>query len=207
MTSMDGRAAGQRDAHPENKQMALDFLAAEARRCSNCHLRAGCRGVVFGEGNPHSPVMFVGEGPGRTEDELGRPFVGKAGQLLDKILAAAEMPRETVYITNIVKCRPPGNRTPTVPEMQACLPWLRRQFAVIKPKYMVLLGLAASHGILSPDLKMGASHGLWFERGDVKILPTYHPAAVLRDPNLRRLVWEDFQKISAMLKLYWGANA
>ena len=194
------------DGQATSKQGVLDILAKETRQCRNCHLRAGCRGVVFGEGNPYSPVMFVGEGPGQTEDELGRPFVGKAGQLLDKILAAADMPRETVYITNIVKCRPPGNRTPTMEEMQVCLPWLRRQFTIIRPKFMVLLGLAATHGILSPDLNMGASHGQWFERGDVKIMPTYHPAAVLRNANLRRPVWEDFQKISAALTAYREAK-
>ncbi|CAA7602512.1 Uracil DNA glycosylase superfamily [Acididesulfobacillus acetoxydans] len=174
---------------------ALAALANEAGSCNNCALRQGCRGVVFGEGNPASLIMFVGEGPGETEDELGRPFVGKAGQLLDKILTAANLPREKVYITNIVKCRPPGNRTPVMPEMQACLPWLRRQFAILRPKFMVLLGLAATHGILNPELKMGESHGHWFERGGVQFMPTYHPAAVLRNPGLRRSVWEDFRKI------------
>lgn len=174
---------------------ALEALVEEARACRGCALRQGCKGVVFGEGNPMSPVMFVGEGPGQTEDEMGRPFVGKAGQLLDKILEAAELPRASVYITNIVKCRPPGNRTPVMGEMQACLPWLRRQFTILRPKLIILLGLAATHGILSPELKMGESHGLWFERGGVRFMPTYHPAAILRNPSLRRAAWEDFQKI------------
>ncbi|WP_460001790.1 uracil-DNA glycosylase [Paradesulfitobacterium aromaticivorans] len=180
----------------EMKMNSLKDLEHRAKECANCGLRSGCRGVVFGEGNIDSPVMFVGEGPGQTEDELGRPFVGKAGQLLDKILLAAELPRETVYITNIVKCRPPGNRTPNTQEMQACLPWLRQQFAVMRPRFMVLLGLAASHGILEPNLKMGQSHGQWFERGNVLIMPTYHPAAILRNPALRKPAWEDFRKIS-----------
>lgn len=173
----------------------LELLAEEARACRGCDLREGCRGVVFGEGNTTSPVMFVGEGPGQTEDEMGRPFVGKAGQLLDKILEAAGLPRESVYITNIVKCRPPGNRTPEMGEMQACLPWLRRQFAILRPKLIILLGLAATHGVLGSELKMGESHGRWFERGRVRFMPTYHPAAILRNSGLRRVAWEDFQKI------------
>lgn len=183
------------DQGSSNKPELLRHLAEEAGACRLCALRDGCRGVVFGEGNPFSPIMFVGEGPGQTEDELGRPFVGKAGQLLDKILEAAEIPRETVYITNIVKCRPPGNRTPVMAEMQACLPWLRQQYVILRPKFIVLLGLAATQGILGEGLKMGAIHGQWFERGQVKFMPTYHPAAILRNPNLRRPVWEDFQKI------------
>lgn len=184
----------------ETKINNLKDLEQKAKACTNCGLRAGCRGVVFGEGNLNSPVMFVGEGPGQTEDELGRPFVGKAGQLLDKILLAAELPRETVYITNIVKCRPPGNRTPNMQEMQTCLPWLRQQFTVMRPRFMVLLGLAASHGIIDPNLKMGPNHGQWFERGNTLIMPTYHPAAILRNPSLRKPAWEDFQKISRAVK-------
>lgn len=178
----------------------LDQLKEKALNCNNCSLRQGCRGVVFGEGNPHSPLMFVGEGPGQTEDELGRPFVGKAGQLLDKILLAADLPRESVYITNIVKCRPPGNRTPTLAEMQICLPWLRQQFALIRPRFIILLGLAATHGILGPNFTMGKCHGQWFERKGILFMPTYHPAAVLRNPHLKKLVWEDFQKISSAVK-------
>ncbi len=184
----------------QNRLEILASLAEKARTCHNCALRDGCRGVVFGEGNPFSPIMFIGEGPGQTEDELGMPFVGKAGQLLDKILEAAELPRETVYITNIVKCRPPGNRTPVMPEMQACLPWLRQQYAIIRPKLIVLLGLAATHGILGEGIKMGEAHGKWFERGQTKFMPTYHPAAVLRNSSLRRPVWEDFQKIHEALQ-------
>lgn len=180
----------------------LQKLKKVAQQCTNCGLRQGCRGVVFDDGTSSSPVMFVGEGPGQTEDEQGLPFVGKAGQLLNKILEAAGMPRETVYITNIVKCRPPGNRTPTMDEMQTCLPWLRRQFALLRPRFMVLLGLAASHAIISPDLKMGSSHGQWFKRQGLWIMPTYHPAAILRNPNLRRPTWEDFQLISTTVKKY-----
>lgn len=180
----------------------LKVLENKATQCGNCELRMGCHGVVFGEGNPYSPIMFIGEGPGQTEDEQGRPFVGKAGQLLDKILSAAGLPRESVYITNIVKCRPPGNRTPNMQEMQTCLPWLREQYKIIQPRFMVLLGLAATHGILNPGLKMGQVHGQWIEKGKVYIMPTYHPAAILRNPTLKRPAWEDFQLISKTIKNY-----
>lgn len=172
--------------------------------CENCHLRAGCRGVVFGEGDPFSPIMLVGEGPGQTEDELGRPFVGKAGQLLDRILESVDLPRNTIYITNIVKCRPANNRTPTQEEMKYCLPWLREQFRILRPRFMVLLGLAATHGILAPDLKMNQIHGKWVERGKVSMMPTYHPAAILRNPNLKRPAWEDFKEISRAVNAFKG---
>lgn len=180
----------------------LEELKHQTLACENCHLRAGCRGVVFGEGSPFSPIMFIGEGPGQTEDELGRPFVGKAGQLLDRILEAADLPRNSVYITNIVKCRPSNNRTPTQEEMKFCLPWLREQYRILRPRFMVLLGLAATHGILGPDLKMNQVHGQWFERGKVRMMPTYHPAAILRNPNLKRPAWEDFQEISRAVKAF-----
>lgn len=188
------------DLDPKIEQ--LNSLKARTLACQNCHLRAGCQGVVFGEGDPLSPIVFVGEGPGQTEDELGRPFVGKAGQLLDRILEAVELPRNTVYITNIVKCRPANNRTPTLEEMKHCLPWLRDQFRILHPHFMVLLGLAATHGILAPDLKMNQVHGKWFERGDVQMMPTYHPAAILRNPNLKRPAWEDFKEISRAVKVF-----
>lgn len=186
--------------------MDLDHLEEKTRNCNNCHLRKTCRGVVFGEGNPLSPLMLVGEAPGQNEDEQGRPFVGKAGQLLDKILLAAGLPRESVYITNIVKCRPPGNRTPTLAEMQTCLPWLRQQFTLIRPRFIVLLGAAATQGILGQDFTIGKCHGQWFIRKDVQIMPTYHPAAVLRNPNLKKLVWEDFKKVSSAVKEYMQGN-
>lgn len=180
----------------------LGELKQKTLACENCHLRAGCSGVVFGEGNPSSPIMFVGEGPGQTEDELGRPFVGKAGQLLDRILESVDLPRGSTYITNIVKCRPANNRTPTTEEMRFCLPWLREQFRILRPRFMVLLGLAATHGILAPDLKMNQAHGKWVERGNVCMMPTYHPAAILRNPNLKRPAWEDFKEISRAVKAY-----
>ena len=178
-----------------NKQSALDTLKQEALQCQKCHLRKDCKGVVFGEGNPYSPIMFVGEGPGQTEDELGRPFVGKAGQLLNTIFQAARINRQDIYITNIVKCRPFNNRTPNADEMNFCLPWLRQQYSIIRPSYMVLLGLAATHGILEPGVKMGSVRGRWIDKGNLKIMATYHPAAILRNPALKKPAWEDFQLI------------
>lgn len=189
-----------RDWKIMDKQTQLKDLQVLNLDCTKCGLRRGCRGVVFGEGNPESPVLFVGEGPGQTEDELGRPFVGKAGELLNKILLAAQMPRETVYITNIVKCRPPNNRTPAAEEMDSCLPWLRAQYQIMKPKFMVLLGLAATHGVLDKKLKMNQCRGQWFQRGNLLILPTYHPAAILRNPALKRPAWDDFQLISRAVR-------
>lgn len=189
-----------------DKISALGKLKEAALQCQRCSLRQGCRGVVFGEGNPFSPVMFVGEGPGQTEDELGRPFVGKAGQLLNTILEAAGIKRQDVYITNIVKCRPPGNRTPNTGEMETCLPWLREQFRIIRPSHMVLLGLAATHGILDPGAKMGQVRGRWIEKGNLKIMATYHPAAILRNSALKRPVWEDFQLISSTLSALANPN-
>lgn len=182
------------------KNTELNKLKTANLACDQCHLRGTCQGVVFGEGNPDSSVIFVGEGPGQKEDELGRPFVGKAGELLNKILEAAEIPRETVYITNVVKCRPLGNRTPNLQEMEKCLPWLREQYRIIKPRFMVLLGLAATHAILDKKMKINQCRGEWFARGELLIMPTYHPAAILRNPTLKKHAWEDFQNISKKIK-------
>lgn len=185
-----------------DKRQMLENLEQKNLGCEQCILRKGCQRVVFGEGDPESPVMFVGEGPGQTEDEMGRPFVGKAGELLNKILEAAKMPRKSVYITNIVKCRPPQNRTPNSEEMEHCLPWLREQYKIIKPRYMVLLGLAATHGILDKKAKLNQSRGQWIQKGNLFVLVTYHPAAILRNPSLKKPAWEDFQLISQTVREY-----
>ncbi len=173
----------------------LEALAAEAAGCSRCVLRAGCKGVVFGEGNPHADVMLVGEGPGATEDELGRPFVGRAGELLDRILAAAGFHREQVYITNVVMCRPPGNRTPTDAEMAACLPFLRAKLRLIRPRLLVCLGATAARALIHPAARITQVRGRWHLKDGIHVMPTYHPAALLRDPAKKRPAWEDFQKI------------
>lgn len=178
----------------------LAELAAAARECRRCGLRAGCRGVVFGEGNPHATLMLIGEGPGATEDELGRPFVGRAGELLDRILAAAGFTRQEVFINNVVMCRPPGNRTPTDEEIAACLPWLRARIRIIRPAVLVLLGATAARAMLGPAARITQVRGRWHKIGGMLVMPTFHPAALLRDPSKKRPVWEDFQQVRDVVR-------
>lgn len=165
--------------------------------CARCELRGGCSGVVFGEGNPNARLMLIGEGPGADEDRLGRPFVGKAGQLLDKILEAIGLERFThVYIANVVKCRPPGNRAPRPEEAEQCLPWLYRQIELVSPEIIVLLGSTALQNLIDPEARITKMRGQWLvSKSGIKIMPTYHPAALLRDTSKKRPVWEDFQKV------------
>lgn len=183
--------------HDLSRIDCLTELQNRAGACSRCGLRKGCAGVVFGEGNPEAKLMLIGEGPGADEDRQGRPFVGKAGQLLDKILAAVDMERFThVYIANVVKCRPPGNRAPQSDEVAACLPWLYRQIELVSPRLIVLLGSTALQNLIEPGAKITVMRGKWLvSKSGIKIMPTYHPAALLRDPGKKRPVWEDFQKI------------
>ena len=167
--------------------------------CSSCSLRKGASGVVFGEGNPRAHILFVGEGPGSEEDKLGRPFVGAAGQLLNRILAAAALQREEVYIANVVKCRPPGNRQPKHDEIATCLPLLQWQIALIDPAIIVCMGAVASRSLIRPDFMITRERGHWFELDNRMLMPTFHPAALLRDPGKKKAVWEDMQQV---LKLY-----
>lgn len=170
-------------------------LAAANLLCRSCGLRGGCTQVVISRGRPESWVMLVGEGPGAHEDEQGQPFVGAAGQLLDKILAAAELPPEDVYITNVVKCRPPGNRLPKADETKSCLPWLERQIELISPRLIVCLGALAGQVLIDPSLRITRDRGKWHKYNGIDIVATFHPAALLRDPSLKRPVWEDFKVI------------
>lgn len=167
--------------------------------CKRCPLRQGARGVVFGEGNPEASIMFVGEGPGADEDKLGRPFVGAAGQLLDRILAAAGLLRQDVYIANVVKCRPPANRVPHREEIEACLPLLQGQIELIDPPIIVCLGSVASRALIRPDFAITRERGYWYELDNRLVMPTFHPAALLRDPGKKKAVWEDIQLV---VKLY-----
>lgn len=174
----------------------LDELKNDVDGCVKCGLAARRKNIVFGEGDPHATLMLVGEGPGAEEDRMGRPFVGAAGQLLDLILAAINLRRDQVYIANIVKCRPPGNRVPSRAEAEACLPWLYKQIEIISPKIMVLLGATALQHLIDPKARITRMRGQWLSsRSGIKIMPTYHPAALLRDPSKKRPVWEDFQKV------------
>ena len=152
--------------------------------------------VIFGEGNSKAPLMIIGEAPGRDEDIHGRPFVGLSGQLLDKIFAACGFNREEhLYISNIVKCRPPDNRLPTPHEAQVCMPWLLKQVEIINPKIMVLLGATALKYMAGTEWKITRDHGKWISCQFRLAIPVYHPAALLRDPSLKRDTWEDFRKI------------
>jgi uracil-DNA glycosylase len=164
-----------------------------------CSLRAGCTQAVPGEGNIDSPVVFIGEGPGKVEDELGRPFVGPAGKVLAEALAAIGWQREDVYITNVVKCRPPENRDPFPSEVEEHKPFLTRELELIKPKLIVLLGRHALHWFL-PDLKISAVRGTAKRLGDQIFFPVYHPAAALYDPKLRATLISDFKNIPILLE-------
>ncbi len=171
----------------------------ECKRCGLCQER---QSIVFGDGNPKTRLLFVGEGPGADEDRQGLPFVGRAGQLLNKIIEAMEFQRKDVYIANIVKCRPPGNRQPEQGEIAACLPFLKAQIAIIKPEYIVALGATAVGALLNHQGPMASIRGkfqkLAWEPG-TPVMPTYHPAYLLRNPPAKKFVWEDMKKVMAKM--------
>ncbi len=170
-------------------------LYSEINGCQKCRLCEQRTNIVIGEGDPKATIMFIGEGPGRDEDLSGRPFVGRAGQLLDKMIGAIGFRREEVYIANVVNCRPPNNRTPEESEADACLPYLRVQFALIRPKIIVCLGATAAKYVYDPNVRITRDRGVWKEKKGVWILPTYHPAVLLRDESKKREAWEDMQKL------------
>ncbi len=171
-------------------------LEAACMRCEKCGLCAGRRNVVFGVGNRRAKVMFVGEGPGEHEDLQGEPFVGRGGQLLDKMLAAVDLDRKSnVYIANIVKCRPPQNRDPLPGEQEACIGWLRNQFALVRPRVLVCLGRVAATRLMDPNIKITKQHGNFVEKSGVLMMATLHPAALLRNPGQKPAAFEDFLKL------------
>lgn len=171
-------------------------LYNECTTCQKCELCKTRTNVVFGIGNPKSEVLFIGEGPGENEDLKGEPFVGRAGKLLDKMLEAVDLSRnKNIYIANIVKCRPPKNRDPKIEEQEACIDWLRNQVALIKPKIIVCLGRIAAMKIIKPDIKITKEHGTFFKKGDTLIMPTLHPAALLRNPHQKPEAFNDFLKL------------
>jgi len=180
----------------------LHGLIEEILRCTKCPLAQSRQKAVPGEGNIRTELMFVGEGPGRDEDLQGRPFVGRAGQLLTKIINAMKLQREEVYITNIVKCRPPNNRNPQADEIASCREYLQRQIDIIRPRVIVTLGKVAADFFIDNKLGMTALRGEFQDFGDVKIMPTFHPAYLIRNEGnkiLRKMVWEDMQKVMAFL--------
>jgi uracil-DNA glycosylase len=168
--------------------------------CSRCKLHTlGRRQVVFGVGNPNADLMFVGEAPGADEDIQGEPFVGRAGQLLTKIIEAIDLKREDVYIANVIKCRPPGNRNPEPDEVEQCEPFLFRQIDIIKPRVIVALGKFAAQCLLKTDAPITRIRGREFTYRDAVLIPTYHPAYLLRNPSAKRDVWEDMKRVRALL--------
>ncbi|NTU54247.1 MAG: uracil-DNA glycosylase [Chlorobiaceae bacterium] len=175
----------------------LDSLRSKALLCHQCQLSTMRRNVVFGEGNPQADLFVIGEAPGAEEDAQGRPFVGRSGQLLDKILLATGFERRDVYIGNIIKCRPPENRNPLGDEIECCKPWLMQQLESINPKMLLLLGRVAANTILGNTLSMGAMRGRLIRWNRFDCVVTYHPAALLRNPNWKRLTWEDMQMLRA----------
>lgn len=171
-------------------------LEETCRGCTACPLAATRKNVVFGVGNPAAEVLFVGEGPGANEDEQGEPFVGRAGQLLDKMLAAVGLSRQhNIYIANMVKCRPPQNRDPLPEEQDACLHWLKAQTALLRPKILVCLGRVAACRLIAPDFKVTRQHGEFFEKKGMLLMGTLHPAALLRTPSQKPDAFEDFLKL------------
>lgn len=201
-TGVEGRTVG-------DKAAELEKIAEEVRKCCKCGLGSSRTNAVPGEGNPDARIMFVGEAPGADEDAQGRPFVGRAGQLLDKIIAACGLKRGDVFIGNILKCRPPDNRDPRPDEIINCLPYLQRQIEIIEPEVIVALGAHAARTLLDTTKSIGQLRGQFHEyysgigRPPVKLMATYHPAYLLRNysPENRRRVWEDMKKVLAELEL------
>jgi uracil-DNA glycosylase family 4 len=181
-------------------RLSLAELEAVALHCVQCRLHRGRTHVVFGAGNPSAELMFVGEAPGRDEDLQGEPFVGRAGQLLTRIIEAIGMRRQDVYITNVIKCRPPNNRNPEVDEIARCEPYLIRQIAVVKPRLIVALGTFAAQTLLKTKLPISQLRGRFHTYQGVKVMPTFHPAFLLRNPERKRAVWEDMQAVQRELR-------
>ena len=180
----------------EKRWEELKARCESCRACPLCESRTNC---VFGTGNESASLMFVGEAPGEQEDLSGTPFVGRAGQLLDRYLYAVDIPRESVYIANILKCRPPKNRDPKPEEEDACIGFLRDQVRLIRPKIIVCLGRIAAMRLIKPDYKITKEHGEWVEKGDFLMTAVYHPAALLRDPRRKEEMLADMKKIKAKL--------
>jgi len=184
-----------------DKPSALKLIREDIGDCTRCRLHKGRTNLVFGVGNMNADLMFVGEGPGADEDAKGEPFVGRAGQLLNNMISAMGIKREDVYIANVVKCRPPQNRTPERDECDTCSPFLMRQIDVIKPKAIVALGAVAAKNLLAVNDSMANLRGRWYDFRNSKLLVTYHPAYLLRDPRQKKETWKDLQMAMEFLGL------
>jgi DNA polymerase len=185
----------------ENKPAALKLIRDDIGDCTRCRLHKGRKNLVFGVGNVDADIMFVGEGPGADEDEQGEPFVGRAGQLLNNMISAMGLRREDVYIANVVKCRPPNNRTPEKDECDTCSPFLMRQIEVIRPKVIVALGAVAAKNLLAVNDSMANLRGRWYDFKGSRLAVTYHPAYLLRDPRQKKEAWKDLQMVMKYLGL------
>ena len=173
----------------------LGNIHAALGDCQRCKLARGRNRIVFGDGNPKAKLMFIGEGPGAEEDRQGKPFVGAAGQLLTRIIEAIKLSRDQVYICNIIKCRPPGNRNPESDEIKTCFPFLTRQIAAIQPDFIIALGTFAAQTLLGTASPISRLRGRFHEYKGIKVVPTYHPAYLLRNPDKKRDVWEDMKML------------
>jgi len=177
----------------------LAEAARQASTCRKCRLREGCRQVVYASGNGKVPLVFVGEAPGADEDAQGEAFVGRAGQLLTRIIAAIGLDRGDIYICNVIKCRPPENRNPLPDEIQACWPYLEQQLDLLKPRVICALGRSAAQALLGTSHSISEIRGSLFEVRGIKIIPTFHPAYLLRNPHAKKLVWQDMKKVMSFL--------
>jgi len=191
----------------QDKPAALNLIREDIGDCTRCRLHKGRNKLVFGVGNVNADLMFIGEGPGADEDAQGEPFVGRAGQLLNNMISAMGLKREDVYIANVVKCRPPGNRTPEKDECDVCSPFLMRQIEVIQPKVIVALGAVAAKNLLAINDSMANLRGRWYDFKGARLAVTYHPAYLLRDPRQKKETWKDLQMVMKYLGLTAPAKA
>src|SRR5256714_7166785 len=188
-------------SQPTVKLPLLEAVRSEIGECTRCKLHKGRTNIVFGVGNPEARLMFVGEAPGEDEDLQGYPFVGKAGQLLTRMIEAMGLRREDVYICNTVKCRPPNNRNPEPDELAACEPFLKAQLAAVKPEVIVTLGKFAAQALLRDESPVSRLRGHWREYESIPLMPTFHPAYLLRSPGEKGKVWDDLKEVMKKLKL------
>jgi len=184
---------------PPVAEARLPMVREELGECTRCKLSASRKSIVFGVGNEAAPLMFIGEAPGADEDRTGEPFVGKAGQLLDKMITAMGWSRQCVYIANILKCRPPNNRNPESDEVDACFPFLRKQIAAVAPRLIVTLGKPAAQTLLGSDAPISALRGRFHDYGGIPLMPTFHPAFLLRQPERKRDAWSDLKQVMVEL--------
>lgn len=193
-------ATGEASSPPSLSSLTLEEVRAELGDCQRCKLSRTRTQIVFGAVNPHARLVFVGEAPGQEEDQQGVPFVGAAGQLLDRLLAKLGLSRQELYITNIVKCRPPGNRDPEADEIAACLPFLKKQLQAIHPQIICTLGRIAAQTLLETAAPLNQLRGHWQTWQDIRVMPIYHPSYLLRFPAERKKTWEDMQKVMALYR-------